>query len=146
MTTTAACAPRSGPSSRSLKRSSRVDASFDGRLELLDVSKVLITSRRLHSGRCGVVTADICQHLHIEHQITVTSERQLATSVQGNGYRTTRPGHKLLTGENPITLNQRSTHSIASYRKNLADNLTDDTDQSSHETFLTTTASHRWHV
>jgi hypothetical protein len=143
MTTAAACATRPGPGSRGLKRSSRVDASFDGRLELLDVSKILVTSRRLHSGRCDVVTAHICQHLHIEHQITVTSQGQLATSVQGNGYRATRPGNHLLTGKNPITLNQRSTHSSASYRKNLADNLTDDTDQSSHETFLTTTASHR---
>tara|TARA_R100001244_G_scaffold259_10_gene436 strand:+ start:1369 stop:1635 length:267 start_codon:yes stop_codon:yes gene_type:complete len=54
--------------------------------------------------------------------------------------------NKLLASENPITFDKRSTRSIASYRENLADNLTDDTDQSSHDSFLTTAADHRRHV
>jgi hypothetical protein len=81
--------------------------------------------------------------LRVEHQVAVTPEGQLATSGQGDGYRTTRPGNQLFTGENPVTFDKGPTRSIASYRKNLADNLTDDTDQSSHESFLTTAASHR---
>uniref|UniRef100_A4XTA3 Uncharacterized protein n=1 Tax=Ectopseudomonas mendocina (strain ymp) TaxID=399739 RepID=A4XTA3_ECTM1 len=64
----------------------------------------------------------------------------------GNGHGAGGTGYQLLARVNPIPFADRPARSIARYREHLADNLTDDTNESSHDSILTTAADHRRHV
>nr|WP_262410547.1 hypothetical protein [Pseudomonas alcaligenes] len=127
----------------------RVDAGLDRGLQFLDISEIGIGRRIrrliLWIGLLRVVGTS--NHLLIERHAAITAEREFLPVGEINGYRAAWAGNQLFTGIDTVSFGKGSTRSIAGYRKHFADNLTDDTDQSSHDSFLrTTTADHRRHV
>ncbi|MDT4818751.1 hypothetical protein FQZ97_518510 [compost metagenome] len=127
-------APRAGGSG--FGRLGRVDARLDGRLQLLDVGQVILAGgggRRIRRHR-GVLRPG--QQLRGERQAAVAPEGEFAAVTEGDRDGSGPAGHQLLAGIDPVALAEQTTRSIAGYRMDLADDLTDDTDRSSHGSFL----------
>ncbi|UVE16481.1 hypothetical protein NVV93_12755 [Pseudomonas sp. LS44] len=112
-----------------------VDTGFDGCLEFFDVGKVLFAGRGdwFRNLTRGVLRAG--EHLLGELQRAFASEGQLLAIGQSDIDGATRARYQLFADMNPITLGQQAPRSIIRNRVHLADNLSDDTDRSSHDFF-----------
>ena len=125
----------------------RVDAGLDGRLQALDIGEVGIAgSGGRGFGDRGLRLTAISEHLRVEHQAAVAPKSQLLTVGHGDGHRARGAGYQLLAGVDPVSFADWPARSVARYREHFADNLTDDTNESSHDSILTTAADHRRHV
>ncbi len=138
-TASTTCAARSGAGCSGLTDLGRVYTRLDGGLQLLNFGQLTLAGR----GRRGIVGAGIrhsittaCQHLLVEGQRAVAPDRQFTATGQADGDRTGSTSNDLLTGKDPVTFSEGAASSIACYRKHLADNCSDDTNQSSHESIL----------
>ncbi|ARS48459.1 hypothetical protein PSMEN_08685 [Ectopseudomonas mendocina] len=140
-----AASARAGSGGLALQR--RVDTRFNGRLQAFDVGKVSIAgSGRRSFGDRGLRLTAVGEHLGVERHAAVAPKGQLLAVGHGNGHGARGTGYQLLARVNPIPFADRPARSIARYREHLADNLTDDTNESSHDSILTTAADHRRHV
>nr|WP_298141012.1 hypothetical protein [uncultured Pseudomonas sp.] len=120
---------RSRTSSGRFAFNGRVDARLDRGLQLLDIGQIGFTGRcawGLIGGRIPI--GGLTEKLFVEKQRTVAPECQLLTIAHGNGDSPGFARDDLLPSEYPVTFDHRSTRSVASYCKDFADNLTDDTD------------------
>ena len=135
------------PSGSSFALQSRVDTGFDRGLQALDIGEVGIAGG---GGRCfsdrGLRFAAVGKHLRVKRHAAVAPKRQLLAIGHGNGHRARSAGYQLLARVDPVPFADRPARSIARYREHFADNLTDDTNKSSHDSILTTAADHRRHV
>ncbi len=124
----------------------RVIASLDRGLQALDVGQVIVGGRlwRLDHRRLGFTP--VREHLCVERDAAIAAKGQLLTVGQSHRNRTGRSGYELLACIDPIAFADWPARSIARYREHFADNLTDDTNESSHDSILTTAADHRRHA
>ena len=124
----------------------RVIASLDRGLQALDVGQVIVGGRLWRLDHRCLGFTPVREHLCVERDAAIAAKGQLLTVGHGDCYGAGCSGHQLLPCVDAIALADRSARSVARYRENLADNLTDDTDESSHDSILTTAADHRRHV
>nr|WP_238474227.1 hypothetical protein [Pseudomonas cavernicola] len=110
-------------------RLSRVDTCLNGGLQFFNVGQLLITRNRCR-GCFGISRGAMApgNHLLVERQVAIAAQSQLLTVGQGDRNGAGRASNQPFTREDAITFGKRSARSIASYRVDLADNLTDDTD------------------